>query len=299
MSHLIEAYLNYLRNEKQVSPHTFSGYQRDLKKLQFFATQEQLSTWKELTQHKLRKLVTQQNKQGISSRSIARLLSSIRGFFKYLIREKHCSDNPAQGINSPKKARYLPKTLDADNTNHLLNNQPADNFINCRDLAILELFYSSGLRLSELVNLDCNHLDLSDKLVRVLGKGNKTRELPVGRMAQQAIQKWLHYRTRSNPIDNALFVTQKGRRLGARAIQLRVRQAGIKQLGRHIHPHMLRHSFATHLLESSHDLRAVQELLGHEDISTTQIYTHLDFQYLADIYDQSHPRAKRKTPELK
>ncbi|MNZ47679.1 Tyrosine recombinase XerC [compost metagenome] len=159
---------------------------------------------------------------------------------------------------------------------------------------MLELFYSSGLRLSELVGLDLDGLDLAAGLVRVLGKGNKTRELPVGSKARDALEQWLPLRAMANPAEPAVFISQQGRRLSSRAIQLRVRQAGVRELGQHLHPHMLRHSFASHMLESSQDLRAVQELLGHADISTTQIYTHLDFQHLASVYDQAHPRAKRR-----
>jgi len=188
----------------------------------------------------------------------------------------------------------LPRTLDADRSAQLLDGAVEDDFIARRDQAMLELFYSSGLRLSELVGLDLDGLDLPAGLVRVRGKGNKVRELPVGSLARQALEQWLPLRKLANPGDGAVFISQQGRRLGPRAVQLRVRQAGVRELGQHLHPHMLRHSFASHMLESSQDLRAVQELLGHADIATTQIYTHLDFQHLANVYDQAHPRAKRK-----
>ena len=188
----------------------------------------------------------------------------------------------------------MPRTLDTDRTAQLLDGGVEDDFIARRDQALLELFYSSGLRLSELVGLDLEWLDLKDGLVRVHGKGNKVRELPVGRAARQAIEQWLPLRALASPQDNAVFIGRSGKRLTPRAVQLRVREAGVRELGQHLHPHMLRHSFASHMLESSQDLRAVQELLGHADIATTQIYTHLDFQHLATVYDQAHPRARRK-----
>jgi integrase/recombinase XerC len=197
-------------------------------------------------------------------------------------------------LSPPKGERRLPKTLDADRALQLLEGGVEDDFLARRDQAILELFYSSGLRLSELTGLNCEDLDLADGLVQVLGKGSKTRVLPVGRKAREALEEWLKQRALANPQDDAVFVSQQGRRLGPRSIQLRVKAAGERELGQNLHPHMLRHSFASHLLESSQDLRAVQELLGHADIATTQIYTHLDFQHLATVYDSAHPRAKRK-----
>jgi len=225
---------------------------------------------------------------------VARLLSSVRGLYRYLNQEGLCQHDPATGLSAPKGERRLPKLLDTDRAMQLLDGGVEDDFIGLRDQAMLELFYSSGLRLSELVGLNLDQLDLPAGMVRVLGKGNKVRELPVGRKAREALQAWLPVRALANPADGAVFIGQQGRRLGARAVQVRVRQAGVRELGQHLHPHMLRHSFASHLLESSQDLRSVQELLGHADIGTTQIYTHLDFQHLAKVYDQAHPRAKRK-----
>lgn len=290
----IDAYLEHLRSERQVSVHTLDGYSRDLSKLLSFCQREQLADWNQLDTSRLRRLVAHLHMQGQSSRSLARLLSATRGLYRYLIREGHCQHDPASGLMPPKGERRLPKTLDADRTGQLLDGAVEDDFIALRDQAILELFYSSGLRLSELVSLNLDGLDLPAGLVRVQGKGNKTRELPVGRMARQALENWLPMRALSAPADGAVFVSQKGKRIGARAVQLRVRQAGVRELGQNLHPHMLRHSFASHMLESSQDLRAVQELLGHADIATTQIYTHLDFQHLATVYDSAHPRAKRK-----
>ncbi|MDH2199668.1 tyrosine recombinase XerC [Ectopseudomonas oleovorans] len=290
----LDAYLEHLRRERQVSVHTLDGYRRDLAKLQAFCEAEGLNDWSELDTRNLRRLVARLHQQGLASRSLARLLSATRGLYQYLLREGLCRHDPATGLSPPKRERRLPRTLDADRSAQLLDGAVEDDFIARRDQAMLELFYSSGLRLSELVGLDLDGLDLPAGLVRVRGKGNKVRELPVGSMARQALEHWLPLRKLANPNDGAVFISQQGRRLGPRAVQLRVRQAGVRELGQHLHPHMLRHSFASHMLESSQDLRAVQELLGHADIATTQIYTHLDFQHLASVYDQTHPRAKRK-----
>ncbi|MBD9515259.1 tyrosine recombinase XerC [Pseudomonas sp. PDM22] len=290
----IDAYLEHLRSERQVSVHTLDGYRRDLLRLAALCEKSSLNEWPELQVRDLRMFVARLHQQGLASRSLARLLSATRGLYQYLIREGRCRHNPADGLAAPKGARKLPRTLDTDRTAQLLDGGVEDDFIARRDQALLELFYSSGLRLSELVGLDLEWLDLKDGLVRVHGKGNKVRELPVGRAARQAIENWLPLRALASPQDNAVFIGRSGKRLTPRAIQLRVREAGVRELGQHLHPHMLRHSFASHMLESSQDLRAVQELLGHADIATTQIYTHLDFQHLATVYDQAHPRARRK-----
>ena len=290
----LDAYCAHLRSERQVSPHTLQAYRSDLAKVLEFCEKEQLGSWAALDIQQLRRLVARQHQHGQSSRSLARLLSAVRGFYRYLNREGHCSHDPANGLAPPKGERRLPKTLDTDRALQLLEGAVEDDFLAHRDQAMLELFYSSGLRLSELTSLNLEQLDLADGLVQVHGKGSKTRVLPVGRKAREALQQWLPLRALSNPADGAVFVSQQGRRLGPRAIQLRVKAAGERELGQHLHPHMLRHSFASHLLESSQDLRAVQEMLGHADIATTQIYTHLDFQHLATVYDSAHPRAKRK-----
>ncbi|ERH52696.1 tyrosine recombinase XerC [Ectopseudomonas chengduensis] len=290
----LDAYIEHLRRERQVSAHTLDGYRRDLSKVRAFCEAEGLNDWAGLDTRNLRRLVARLHQQGLASRSLARLLSATRGLYQYLLREGLCRHDPATGLSPPKRERRLPRTLDADRSAQLLDGAVEDDFIARRDQAMLELFYSSGLRLSELVGLDLDGLDLPAGLVRVRGKGNKVRELPVGSMARQALEHWLPLRKLANPGDGAVFISQQGRRLGPRAVQLRVRQAGVRELGQHLHPHMLRHSFASHMLESSQDLRAVQELLGHADIATTQIYTHLDFQHLASVYDQAHPRAKRK-----
>ena len=293
MERQLEAYCAHLRNERQVSDHTLLAYRRDLHKVIEYCNSQGIAGWEVLQVQQLRQLVARQHHHGQSSRSLARLLSAVRGLYRYLNREGLCQHDPANGLSPPKGERRLPKTLDTDRALQLLDGGVDDDFIARRDQAILELFYSSGLRLSELTNLDMDHLDLAGGLVQVLGKGDKARVLPIGRKAREALQAWFRLRGTSAPRDNAVFVTRQGKRLGPRAIQMRVKTAGERELGQHLHPHMLRHSFASHLLESSQDLRAVQEMLGHADISTTQIYTHLDFQHLAAVYDSAHPRAKR------
>jgi integrase/recombinase XerC len=290
----LDAYCTHLRSERQVSGHTLEAYRRDLSKVLGFCEKQRIESWKALDVQSMRSLVARLHQDGQSSRSIARLLSAVRGFYHYLNREGLCEHDPANGLSPPKGERRLPKTLDADRALQLLEGGVEDEFLARRDHAILELFYSSGLRLSELTGLNCAQLDLADGLVEVLGKGSKTRVLPVGRKAREALEAWLKQREFANPKDDAVFISQQGRRLGPRSIQLRVKAAGERELGQNLHPHMLRHSFASHLLESSQDLRGVQELLGHADITTTQIYTHLDFQHLATVYDSAHPRAKRK-----
>ncbi|MFK3644788.1 tyrosine recombinase XerC [Pseudomonas protegens] len=293
MQQQLDAYCAHLRSERQMSPHTLQAYRRDLEKVLGFCEKMQVRSWTDLDIQGLRSLIARLHQQGQSSRSLARLLSAVRGLYHYLNREGLCTHDPANGLAPPKGERRLPKTLDTDRTLQLLDGAVEDDFLAHRDQAILELFYSCGLRLSELTSLNLDQLDLADGLVQVHGKGSKTRVLPVGKKARSALEQWLPLRALSNPPDGALFVSQKGRRLGPRAIQLRVKSAGERELGQNLHPHMLRHSFASHLLESSQDLRAVQELLGHSDIKTTQIYTHLDFQHLAAVYDSAHPRAKR------
>ncbi|NCT78558.1 tyrosine recombinase XerC [Pseudomonas stutzeri] len=290
----LDAYFEHLRSARQLSAHSLDGYRRDLTKLLAYCEREQILDWSALQCRHMRQLVGELHRQGQSSRSLARLLSSVRGLYRYLNQERLCEHDPATGLSAPKGERRLPRLLDTDRAMQLLDGGVEDDFIARRDQAMLELFYSSGLRLSELVGLNLEQLDLPAGLVRVLGKGNKARELPVGSKAREALQAWLPLRALANPSDSAVFIGQQGRRLGARAVQMRVRQAGVRELGQHLHPHMLRHSFASHMLESSQDLRSVQELLGHADIGTTQIYTHLDFQHLAKVYDQAHPRAKRK-----
>lgn len=291
----IGRYLAHLRTERRLSPHTESAYQRDLDALVAYCDGEKIAALKQLDNFHVRTFAAREHRDGLNPRSVQRRLSALRGFFNYLIREKVLESNPAADIRAPKAAKRLPKTLDVDQVATLLERKPTDA-LSRRDLAMLELLYSSGLRLAELAGLDVTDLDLADRTVRVLGKGSKTRVLPVGGKAVTALRAWLGER-KSIVKDGAgaLFVGQNGRRLGARAIQRRIgRWAAGSNLNVPVHPHLLRHSFATHLLESSRDLRGVQELLGHADISTTQVYTHLDFAHLARIYDESHPRARRR-----
>lgn len=292
---LTQAFLQHLQNERRLSPRTISSYQRDLARAQSYFLGRKLSAWDQVNVHQMRALVAHLHRQGLHGRSIARLLSALRSLFRFLLREEHVTYNPAEGVSAPKSDRPLPKVLDADQMSRLLDIKDKDP-LSLRDRGLMELMYSSGLRLSELVSLDLNDLDLRDALVTVTGKANKTRILPVGRLAIQAIQTWLKERPSLAVVDEtALFVSRNGTRLSARAVEARLRQWGLKQgLDAKVHPHRLRHSFASHMLESSQDLRAVQELLGHADIATTQIYTHLDFQHLAQVYDTAHPRAKRR-----
>jgi integrase/recombinase XerC len=292
----IDGYLKHLRTERRLSPHTATNYARDLRALAEFMERSNLSDWKRVDSQHVRVFAARAHAGGLSPRSVQRRLSAVRGFFNYLLRERIVTSNPAVEIRAPKAARRLPGTLDVDQLNQLLD-IPAEDALAVRDKAIMELFYSSGLRLDELVGLDIGQLDLPDRTVRVLGKGRKTRVVPVGRKAIEALRAWLRERATLADLDDpALFVGRNGTRLKHRAIQLRIAYwARRKGLPAHVHPHLFRHSFATHLLESSKDLRGVQELLGHADISTTQIYTHLDFAHLARTYDASHPRAKRKT----
>lgn len=290
----LDAFYRHLRNERQLSPRTLEAYRHDLEGLRDFLVSRPLGRWQELDTPQLRLFVAQRHQAGLSGRSLQRLLSAVRSLYSYLIRERLCQHNPALDLRAPKSPRKLPKALDADLTSQLLNDNSDDDWLAVRDHAMLELFYSSGLRLSELAGLDVLALDSAQGEVRVLGKGNKTRLIPVGRLALDALARWLPVRSLAAGDNPALFIGKQGRRLSTRAIQLRVKAWGVQHIGQKLHPHMLRHSFASHMLESSGDLRAVQELLGHADISTTQIYTHLDFQHLAQVYDQSHPRAKRK-----
>lgn len=290
----LDAFYRHLRNERQLSPRTLEAYRHDLQGLREFLVERNLSGWQTLDSPQLRLFVAQRHQAGLSGRSLQRLLSAVRSLYSYLIRERLCKHNPAVDLRAPKSPRKLPKALDADLAAQLLDDNSDDDWLAVRDHAMLELFYSSGLRLSELASLDVHALDSAQGEVRVLGKGNRTRLVPVGRLALAALGRWLPLRSLAAGDNPALFIGKQGRRLSARAIQLRVKAWGVQHIGQKLHPHMLRHSFASHMLESSGDLRAVQELLGHADIGTTQIYTHLDFQHLAQVYDQAHPRAKRK-----
>jgi integrase/recombinase XerC len=291
----IDKFLSHLAAERRISGHTVEAYRRDLQALAEFGSRRNVAAWKDFGNPELRTFAAALHSKSLSPRSIQRNLSAARTFYGFLMREGHCSANPALDVRAPKTKKRLPVTLDADQMGRLLSFR-ADDSLSARDKAIMELFYSSGLRLAELVSLSVAAIDLGDRTVRVLGKGSKTRIVPVGRQAIEALKKWLTVRAGliKTGVD-ALFVGQSGRPLSVRAVQLRVGAWGRRMgLGVHVHPHMFRHSFATHLLESSGDLRGVQELLGHADIGTTQIYTHVDFQHLASVYEAAHPRARRR-----
>ncbi|WP_114335472.1 tyrosine recombinase XerC [Marinobacter litoralis] len=289
-------FATHLSSEKRHSPRTCEHYLRDLHRFCAWLTSVDIDQWAAVTSHDVRRYVANLSKEGLGGRSIARHLSSIRRFYQFLLREGLAKDNPALDIRAPKSGRRLPKVADVDQLNRLLEVNP-DDPLEVRDLAMFELMYSSGLRLSELAGLNLGALDLAGGEVKVLGKGSKERVLPVGAKAAAAVRRWLKCRAEfvagSEP---AMFVSQRGGRLSQRSIQARLARWGrLQGADQRMHPHMLRHSFASHMLESSGDLRAVQELLGHADIATTQVYTHLDFQHLARVYDQSHPRARRRS----
>lgn len=293
----VAAFLHYLSTERRHSPHTCQGYQRDLTRLMQWAMDQSppVDHWQHLTVAHVRRYAATLNRDGLSGRSIARALSAIRRFYDYLLREYRVRTNPALDVRAPKSGRRLPVAADADQLGYLLDARP-EGPLEVRDLAMFELLYSSGLRLAELTGLDLSHLDLRSGEVRVLGKGNRERVLPVGRKAGKALRDWLAQRPALAATgETAVFVSQRGQRLSARSVQQRLDRWGRHHgADQHLHPHLLRHSFASHLLESSGDLRAVQELLGHADIATTQVYTHLDFQHLARVYDDAHPRARRR-----
>ena len=289
----LHGYLAWLRNEKQYSELTAENYARDLRHLFDLAADTPLAS---LRIHHIRRYIAQLHSKGLGGRSLARMLSAWRGFFTYLMRDHGLTDNPCTGLRAPKSPKTLPQALSPDEAARLVE-LPANTPEAIRDKAMFELFYSSGLRLAELVGLDPAQLDMGAGEVRVTGKGNKTRIVPLGRHAVAALQAWLAVRGQlAKPDEAALFVGARGSRITPRVVQLRMKQWGIKQgITSNVHPHLLRHSFATHVLQSSGDLRAVQEMLGHASISTTQVYTHLDFQYLSKIYDAAHPRARKKT----
>jgi integrase/recombinase XerC len=289
-------FLDHLRHERRFSPHTLAAYAHDLAALTAFRDRAGVTQWRELTGAHARTFAAALHRQGLSAKSIQRRLSSARSFYRYLRREGLVAASPWSGITAPRTPRRLPKALSTDEAVRLVEVE-ADNPLAARDRALLELLYSSGLRLAELVGLDVGDVDLGQAVVTVTGKGRKQRAVPVGRHALEALKTWQAERARvASPDETALFVNARGRRLTGRAVQLRLRHWARRQgVARAVHPHMLRHSFATHLLESSGDLRAVQELLGHANLSTTQIYTHLDFQHLAKVYDAAHPRARKRS----
>lgn len=291
----LERFFGYLQHERRLSPHTLSNYTRDLTRLTEYCDSMGIADWTGLDSHGVRSFVAWRHRKGVGGRSLQRELSALRSLYNFLLRERVVGSNPGIGVPAPKAEKRLPRALDVDQTGHLLDIHD-DSPLALRDKAMMELVYSSGLRLAELISLDLDSIDRSDATVRITGKGSKTRVVPVGRMALQALGQWLRVRGQlASPEQRALFVSKNGKRLSPRSVQQRMREWALKQgLDSRVHPHMLRHSFASHILESSGDLRAVQELLGHADIATTQVYTHLDFQHLAKVYDQAHPRARRR-----
>lgn len=298
-------YLLYLRDTRRLATLTLVSYEHDLLTLAKLAAQKQpdnLQTPDNLLQQlqapDIRYFIVRLHGNGLCGRSLARMLSAWRGFYRYLIRYHHHSDDPCQSVRVPKSAQKLPHALSPDEAAQLLTFKPTDPLAT-RDLAMFELFYGSGLRLAELASLQPADIDFDQGMARITGKGSKTRLVPVGKQALQALQAWLPIRAALLPTgETALFLSQHGRRIHTRTIALRLKQRALLQgLDNNVHPHALRHSFASHLLQSSSDLRAVQEMLGHASIRSTQVYTHLDFQHLAKIYDQAHPRARKKSDE--
>lgn len=293
-------FLGMLSSQRGLSANTLKAYRRDLDKVAAFLAASGLREWRSLDQYLLEEFIARVSEEGLDIRSQQRLLSSLRGFYDWLSAQGDAAFNPARGLRLKTHRRELPRVLDVDLIQQLLEapapEEEPEKSLWVRDRAMMELFYSSGLRLSELAYATLTQLDRADWHITVTGKGNKTRRVPVGRKAREALQNWLVLRERwaNEKSGDLVFITPKGGRFTERAIQLRLafqgRRAGLPQ---HVHPHMLRHSFASHLLESSQDLRAVQELLGHADISTTQIYTHLDYQHLAAVYDKAHPRSRK------
>jgi len=290
---LISNYLDFLENIKGLSENTTNSYQRDLKKFSKFLETSNINNFENLTEEMCSAWIADLFQNNVSARSIQRHISSAKGFFNYLKKNSLVSDSPFELINSPKSPSHLPNILSPEEVSQLLNFKPK-NSQEKRDLAIIELIYSSGLRVSEAVNSNLSDFEDDKNFLRVLGKGSKTRLVPVGRYAKSAINDWIIEREKLLTRDDALFVNLRGTRITTRSVQERIKNIALMQGLPPVNPHMLRHSFATHLLESSGDLRSIQELLGHSSLSTTQIYTRLDYQHLIKVYESSHPRARKK-----
>ncbi|MFT6986884.1 MAG: integrase/recombinase XerC [Psychromonas sp.] len=292
---LIERYLNHIASQRGLSPVTIKNYQRNLAEFVEMLEQKQINNWSDLDSHNVRLMVKQLHQKGIKARSIATKLSALRSFLSHLVQFELLTNNPAKGVAAPKLDKPLPKNISVDDMFQLLNINEKDP-LSIRDQCMMELMYSSGLRLSELVGINLADLKLSEKEIMVTGKGSKQRLLPITDSAVKTLKEWLKIRPDfSVSGEKALFLSKQKNRISVRSVQSRMEKWGLKQaLPSHINPHKLRHSFATHMLESSGNLRAVQTLLGHADLATTQVYTHLDFQHLSQVYDQAHPRAKRK-----
>ena len=291
----LKRFAAHMRDQRRLATHTVNNYRRDLAGFETFCDTQGISHWEQLQPVQVRAWAAQLHRRGLSGRSVQRHLSALRSFYRFMISQGVLHSNPAQDIRAPKTPRKLPHSLDVDRIQSLLDVKTA-TWLAQRDVAMIELMYSCGLRLAELVDLDLQQVDLKACEARVLGKGSKTRIVPIGSKAREVLLAWLPVRAEHCAAgENALFVSRLGSRLGVRSVQQRFeRWARLRGLDSRLHPHVLRHSFATHLLESSGDLRAVQELLGHANLGTTQVYTHLDFQHLAQVYDQAHPRARAK-----
>ncbi|KJR34319.1 tyrosine recombinase XerC [Vibrio navarrensis] len=296
----LDRFYEFLRSEKGLSLHTQRNYKQQLQTMAQHLAEMNVKAWHDVDASWVRQLAGKGMREGMKASSLATRLSSLRSFFDFLILRGEIVANPAKGVSAPRKKRPLPKNLDVDEVNQLLEVNE-DDPLSIRDRAMMELMYGAGLRLAELVSINVRDVHLRSGEIRVIGKGDKERKVPFAGMAVQWVGKWLRIRSGlAAPGENALFVSKLGARISHRSVQKRMAQWGQKQaVASHITPHKLRHSFATHMLESSNNLRAVQELLGHENISTTQIYTHLDFQHLADVYDQAHPRARKKSAQRK
>ena len=299
----LQRFFSFLQSERRYSIHTVSAYRRDIAHFLKCCSLDETRdiSWDEIKQADIRRCVAMLHRQGLSGKSLQRWLSTIRSLYKFLCRFKRATNNPAIGVPAPKAAKRLPDTLNADEINQLLNNSVVDRNTNdnklcIRDNAMMELMYACGLRLSELSGLNLQDIDWQQQTIQVTGKGQKQRRLPFGRKARAAMKNWLQYRAlEAKETESALFVSSRGTRMCNSSIQKRLKKMALTQgINTNVYPHMLRHSFASHILESSKDLRAVQELLGHANLSTTQVYTHLDFQHLAGVYDDAHPRARKK-----
>ena len=290
----LKEFYTYLQSERRCSPHTLAAYRRDLEAFTDFVRQQGITGWSQVDDLRVRAFVAGRHRKGLSGTSLQRQLSAIRTLFNYLCRHGRADKNPAQGVPAPRAPKRLPETLNVDQLEMLLA-FPGDDALACRDRAVMELFYGCGLRLSELTGLDLGDIDWQLRTVSVTGKGRKQRQVPFGTKAEKALKRWLQHRSIQVGHDQkALFVSRGGKRISNSSIQQRLKKRAQQQgVGLSLHPHMLRHSFASHILESSNDLRAVQELLGHANLSTTQIYTHLDFQHLAGVYDKAHPRSRK------
>jgi len=294
----LQSFYQFLKTEKRYSPHTLASYKRDLSRFAEFCQQTKITAWQQIDHQHIRSYVAQVHRKGLGGKSIQRSLSSIRSLFNFLLRNKKAKQNPALGISAPKSPRKLPEVLSPDDLDDLMRLDDTDPLA-VRDMAMMELLYGCGLRLSELIGLNLNKIEWQQQILDVMGKGSKQRIIPFGKKALYALKKWLKLRDQyANENEAAVFISQRGQRISASSVQQRLKKwAQVKGLDRKLYPHLMRHSYASHILESSHDLRAVQELLGHANLSTTQIYTHLDFQHLANVYDSAHPRARKTTAE--